>query len=150
MKKLEYIDQIDQFIIDISLTMSHEFGADVEVDLSSNQQLMIYLIAKKNIVRVKELAFYMNVSASAISQMAGKLEQLDLLERSIDECNRRQTVLRLLPKGENFVKEMEEKRHAIMRKYLSRLPEDELETMRDTFANLSQLILESQKEGEES
>lgn len=150
MKKLNYIDQIDQYIIDISLTMSHEFSSFVEVDLSSNQQLMIYLIAKKQITRVKELANYMHVSPSAISQMAAKLEQLELLERTIDEENRRQTVLRLLPKGLSFVEEMEEKRHEIMRKYLTKLPEEELETMRNTFAHLSQLIFESQKEGDHS
>lgn len=150
MDKKAYIDQIEQHIVDISLTMSHEFATSYENELSSNQQLLMYLIGKKQILRVKELAYYMNISASAVSQMIAKLEQLELVERTINEDNRRQTQLRVLERGESVLLEMEEKRHMIIGKYLTKLSEKDLISMRDAFSNLNTLMQDREKEGEES
>lgn len=151
MDKNKYIDEIEQHLLDITLTMTHEFTACYEQELSSNQQLLMYLIGKKKILRVKELAYYMNVSASAVSQMLAKLEQLEYVVRTIDEDNRRQTVLHLLERGETMLEELEQKRHIIIGKYLTKLSEKDLISMRDAFSNLNTIMQSSDdKEGEQS
>nr|TXF85870.1 MarR family transcriptional regulator [Alkalicoccus halolimnae] len=150
MEKQKIIDEIEQYMVDISLTLQYEFGSGYENELSSNQQLMMYLIGKKKVTRVKELAHYMNVSASAVSQMAAKMEQLHLLERSVDEENRRSTVLKLQAEGLEMLEHMEERRLTIMEKYLVKLPEEDLDAMRDAFSKLHKLIQDSQKKGDEA
>ncbi|TVP83256.1 MAG: MarR family transcriptional regulator [Alkalicoccus sp.] len=140
--------EVEQHIVDFMITLQHEFGSTVDAGLSPNQQLVLYLIGTKKVCRVKELASCMNVSASAVSQMMAKLDQLKLVERCVDEENRRNTVLRLLPEGEKLLGKMEEQRHTIMDRYLSDLSEKDLKVVHDVFSNLQRQAEENSREGE--
>ncbi|SER93256.1 MarR family winged helix-turn-helix transcriptional regulator [Salipaludibacillus aurantiacus] len=139
------VDEIEKHVIDISLKLNHEFGSELENKLSSNQQLMLFLVGRKDIKHVKDLAYFMNVSASAISQMAAKLEQMDLIIREVDKNNRRNTVLTLGPEGKSLLNQMEENRSAITNKYLSQLTETDLLNIRDVLNKLNHIIGKTQK-----
>jgi DNA-binding MarR family transcriptional regulator len=92
---------------------------------------------------VKDLAYHMNVSASAISQMVAKLEQLDIISREIDVSNRRSTILRLGSKGEEILKKMDENRSEIINKYLSHMDEKDLIEVMGAFRKLHQTIMDA-------
>ncbi|MCE7793535.1 MarR family transcriptional regulator [Salipaludibacillus sp. CUR1] len=139
------VDEIEKHVVDISLKLNHEFGSELENKLSSNQQLMLFLVGRKDIKHVKDLAYFMNVSASAISQMAAKLEQMDLIIREVDKNNRRNTVLTLGPEGKLLLNQMEENRSAITNKYLSQLTESDLLSIRDVLNKLNHIIGKTQK-----
>ncbi|WP_280769351.1 MarR family winged helix-turn-helix transcriptional regulator [Salipaludibacillus daqingensis] len=141
----EVISDIEERVFDISLILNREFGTEYENCLSSNQQLMLILVAKKGVKHVKDLAYHMNVSASAISQMVAKLEQLDIIYREIDESNRRSTILRLGSKGKDILAMMDENRSEIINKYLSKMSEKDLIEVMDAFRKLHETIIETEK-----
>ncbi|WP_158282239.1 MarR family winged helix-turn-helix transcriptional regulator [Salipaludibacillus keqinensis] len=139
------ICEIEERLVDISLTFNREFGTGYENSLSSNQQLMLFLVAKKNVKHVKDLAYHMNVSASAISQMVAKLEQMDIIYREIDESNRRSTVLKMGKTGLDLLKKIDENRSEITNKYLSKMNEQDLVEIRDAFKKLHQIVIETER-----
>lgn len=141
----EVISDIEERLFDISLVFNREFGSEYVNSLSSNQQLMLFLVAKKDVKHVKDLAYHMNVSASAISQMVAKLEQLDILSREIDESNRRNTILRLGSRGIAILKIMDENRSKIINKYLSNMNENDLIQVMNAFKKLQEKIIETEK-----
>lgn len=141
----EVITDIEERLFDISLVFNREFGSEYVNSLSSNQQLMLFLVAKKDVKHVKDLAYHMNVSASAISQMVAKLEQLDILSREIDKSNRRNTILRLGSRGIAILKIMDENRSKIINKYLSDMNERDLIEVMNAFKKLQEKIIETEK-----
>jgi len=145
MNKNDVISEIEEHLFDIILILNREFSSEYVNSLSSNQQLLLFLVAKKDVKHVKDLAYHMNISASAISQMVAKLEQLGMIQREIDMSNRRNTILRLGSKGIDVLKIMDENRSRIINKYLSELNEKSLFKVMDAFNKLHQTIIEIQE-----
>lgn len=151
MDKNEIIKEIEEHVVDISLKLNHEFGTEYDDKLSSNQQLMLFLVGQREVKHVKDLAYYMNVSPSAISQMTAKLEKLNIVERVVDKTNRRSTLLTLGSEGKKMLEHMNEKRSTIYSKYLSKMQTEELDQLRTAFKNFCEIIHEENKDrGEQS
>ncbi|QKS71817.1 MarR family transcriptional regulator [Paenalkalicoccus suaedae] len=148
MKKEDQLEQIQQQIIDISLTLTHRFGHQPENNLSPNQQLLLYLLHAKDLKHVKELAHYMNLSASAVSQMAAKLEQQGLLKREVDPQNRRNTILTLDEEGVSTISRMLERRQTIFSDYFAKLPNQDITSICEALEKLRTIILNHQEEGD--
>ncbi|NJP36797.1 MarR family winged helix-turn-helix transcriptional regulator [Alkalicoccus luteus] len=150
MGKEGLITDIEEYMLDITLLMQHKYGSQFDNELTPNQQLVLFLVAKRGVTRVKELAGFMNVSASAISQMIAKLEHGGYVTRSIDPENRRQTVLKLEDAGAELIGQLEQKRRLIMEELLLKLPEQDLQAMRAAFGSMHHLLLKSVNEGDQS
>lgn len=148
MNKDKIKQEIEQHIVDLMIALQHDFGSAVDNELSPNQQLVLYLIGKRNLSRVKELAHHMNVSPSAVSQMMAKLEKMELVKRHVEKDNRRNTVVCLLPEGEKALKKMDARRHEVMDKYLSGLAENDLQAIHQAFSSLQRMIEDARKKGE--
>lgn len=147
--KENIIQTIELRVFDIVIMFNHEFGCEVDQTLTSNQQLLLYLVSQKEIAQVKDLAYIMNISASAVSQMVSKLEADDIIRREIDPDNRRNSILMTGEKGKELIKEMNDKRTAIVTKYLKKLKKHDLEELDRIMANLSEIIQE-EKRGSQS
>ncbi|ADH99000.1 MarR family winged helix-turn-helix transcriptional regulator [Salisediminibacterium selenitireducens] len=147
--KESIISSIEQRVFDIMLDFNNEFGCEMDQTLTSNQQLLLYLVTEKEVKQVKHLAAAMNISASAVSQMITKLEAQDIIIREIDPDNRRNTVLKTGEKGKQMMKEMEIKRTAIVAKYLKRLKTDDLEQL-DAIMKRLYAIIQQEKRGNQS
>lgn len=147
--KESIISSIEQRVFDIMLDFNNEFGGEIDQTLTSNQQLLLYLVTEKEMKQVKHLAAAMNISASAVSQMITKLEAQDIIIREIDPENRRNTVLKTGEKGKELMKEMETKRTAIVAKYLKRLRADDLEQLDQIMKRLYDII-QQEKRGNQS
>lgn len=143
--KESIIASIEQRVFDIMLDFNHEFGGEIDQTLTSNQQLLLYLVTEKEMKQVKHLAAAMNISASAVSQMISKLETQDIIIREIDPDNRRNTVLKSGEKGKEMMKEMEMKRTAIVAKYLKKLGADDLEKLDEIMTRLYEIIQEEKR-----
>lgn len=146
MEKKEIMKEIERHVVDISLILNHEFGTEYANKLSPNQQLFLFLIGERNLKHVKDLAYYMNVSPSAISQMTAKLEKMNMVERVIDKNNRRNTVLTLGPEGKKMLEYMNEKQSTIYNKYLSKMSKEELDQLRTAFKSFYTIIAEAHNE----
>lgn len=147
--KENIIQTIEKRVFDIMLMFNHEFGCEVDQTLTSNQQLLLYLVSQKEVTQVKDLAHTINISASAVSQMVSKLEVNDIIRREIDPVNRRNSVLKTGEKGKELMEEMNDKRTAIVSKYLKKLEEHDLEELDRIMANLTEIIHE-EKRGSQS
>ncbi|AOM82399.1 MarR family winged helix-turn-helix transcriptional regulator [Salisediminibacterium beveridgei] len=147
--KENLIQTIEERVFDIVLMFNQEFGCEVDHTLTSNQQLLLYLVTQKEVTQVKDLARIINISASAVSQMVSKLEAMDIIHREIDPENRRNSVLKAGEKGKELTKEMNDKRTAIVSKYLKKLKRQDLEELDRIMGNLSDII-QDEKRGSQS
>lgn len=141
------LNEIEEYFMDIALKLNHELGVEVQNDLSENQRLLLFLVNNKHIQHVKDLAYFMNVSPSAISQMVKRMEDMDLIVREVDKNNRRTTILKIGPKGKEFLNQMEEQRRIITVRYLSKMNEEDLIDVRNFMKKFHDIIVDTQ-EGE--
>ncbi|TMW71538.1 MarR family winged helix-turn-helix transcriptional regulator [Alteribacter natronophilus] len=146
MEKIEQtVLDIEKLVVEVFLMIQHEFGTEYDNRLSSNQQMILYLIGRQEVHYVKDLSYHMNVSASAVSQMLSKLEQMKLVKREPDESNRRTVPFVLDSEGLLLLEHMEQTRQMIMKKYLTKIPEDDLEHFRTVYEKLRNIMLEEQE-----
>ncbi|MCR6107405.1 winged helix DNA-binding protein [Salipaludibacillus agaradhaerens] len=143
----DVFDEIEKYLVDINLRLNYEFNSELaNKQMSKNQQLILYLIGVNGINHVKDLAYYMNLSASAISQMITKMEQMHLVTREIDTTNRRSTILKLGSEGEALLEELQDKRRKIAAKYLTKMDEKHLVNIRDALKHVNDIIYKAQEE----
>ncbi|UJW58462.1 MarR family transcriptional regulator [Bacillus sp. A116_S68] len=143
----DVFDEIEKYLVDINLRLNYEFNSELaNKQMSKNQQLILYLIGVNGINHVKDLAYYMNLSASAISQMITKMEQMHLVTREIDTTNRRSTILKLGSEGEALLEELQDKRRKIAAKYLTKMDENHLVNIRDALKHVNDIIYKAQEE----
>ncbi|MFH1681812.1 MAG: MarR family transcriptional regulator [Candidatus Eisenbacteria bacterium] len=81
-----------------------------DAPLSLGQIHLLKLISMNGDHHVGEIASFLGVSAPAASKNIDKLARLDLLLRVIPERDRRNTCLRITPRGRNLVEEYETRR----------------------------------------
>ncbi len=81
---------------------------------------------------VGEIANFLGVSAPAASKNVDKLARLDLLRREIPERDRRNTSLKITPKGEALVREYDTRRMAALESVLESFTPEE----KDVFSRL--------------
>ncbi|MBM7097641.1 MULTISPECIES: MarR family winged helix-turn-helix transcriptional regulator [Alteribacter] len=146
MKIEDTVLEIEQLVVDVMMMIQHEFGTEYDNRLSSNQQVLLYLIGRHEVKYVKDLSHHLNVSPSAVSQMLSKLEQMELVKRKPNEENRRTVPFELDDEGIVLLEHMERTRQTIMTKYLTKIPEDDLAHFRDVYKKLRDIMLE-EKEG---
>ena len=79
MKKEEIIRDLEEVILDINLILNHEFSTELDIKLSHNQQMVLFLIGTREVRHVKDLAYLLNISTSAVSQIVGKLEKQKMI-----------------------------------------------------------------------
>ncbi|UCZ52058.1 MarR family transcriptional regulator [Bacillus shivajii] len=140
--------EIEELVVDIAMMLNHEFSCEYDNKLSSNQQLLLFLIGKKEVKYVKEIAHHLNISASAVSQMVAKLESMKMVVRDIDVSNRRNTILKLGPEGTKLLDHMEKKRQTIFAKYLSKMQYEDLSNLQKAYKQFRDIIVEERdKEG---
>ena len=87
-------------------------------------------------IRQKELAQKAGINASTTSEMVGKLEDDGYLVRTIDENDKRATVLKLTEMGAVRAQEIVSERESFMEEYFSRLTEEEKQTLSDLLDKL--------------
>ncbi|WP_096435812.1 MarR family winged helix-turn-helix transcriptional regulator [Alteribacter populi] len=146
MESEQTILEIEQLVVDVMMMIQHEFGSEYDNKLSSNQQMIIYLIGRHDVKYVKDLAFHLNISPSAVSQLLSKLEQLGLVKRSLDEKNRRTVPFELDDEGDLLLEHMEHTRQTIISRYLMKIPREDLIHFRDVYKQLRDIMIE-EKEG---
>lgn len=70
--------------------------------------LLSYLVCHNNMATPSELSEALDVSTARIAVLLNKMEKKGLLERQRHPDNKRNTIVKLLPKGEKLHKENEE------------------------------------------
>ncbi len=116
-----------------------------ENKLSTNQQLLLYLIWKREIKTVKELATELGVSPSAVSQMVAKLEKMKLVKRSIDLQDRRNICVELELEGQKVLEEADQVRALL----LAKIELQDLIELKKGFEKFYHILVENYSKTEE-
>ncbi|WP_416147138.1 MarR family transcriptional regulator [Salipaludibacillus sp. HK11] len=155
MDRKKIMNELEEVVLDINIFLRHELGREFGTEmgkrmmnLSHNQQMVLFLIEHKGINHVKDLARYLNVSPSAVSQIIAKFEQQDVLKRKVEDSNRRSTLIEMGPKGREILDEMNKIRSTVFLKYLSKMEEDDLLVIKSSFSKFYNIIVETKEEHE--
>ncbi|ADU29002.1 MarR family winged helix-turn-helix transcriptional regulator [Evansella cellulosilytica] len=155
MDKQMIMNELEEVMLDINLFLSHRLGNEFTteitkrfVSLTPNQQMTLFLVDKKGIKHVKDIANFLNISTSAVSQIVAKLEQQDILKRVIDASNRRSTVIEVGQKGKEILNEMDRIKSTIFQRYLSLMEEEDLLVLKNSMRKFLTIIAESKEDHE--
>ncbi|PSL42407.1 MarR family transcriptional regulator [Salsuginibacillus halophilus] len=130
----------------IQKELLRNFGDISEISLTKRQEAVMHLMYQDYKPTVTELAEHFDITKSAVSQTITKLEEADLLTRSVNEENRREVYLELGERGLMLQQEFRKIEETVVEKYFSELPVEELSQVRDTLYKLERVINEKNSE----
>ncbi|MFB5661801.1 MarR family winged helix-turn-helix transcriptional regulator [Alteribacillus sp. HJP-4] len=111
-----------------------------ELQLTSRQEAMMILFIRNENITLSGMAEQLGISKSAVSQALNKLENEDLLIRSINEQNRREINMALGRTGVRLKEQFEAFEESIIRDYISQLDIEDLKQVRDVINTLKEII----------
>jgi DNA-binding MarR family transcriptional regulator len=109
-------------------------------DLSTKQIMLMDLVKKESELSMSQLAELMNVTSSAVSQIVSKLEKNKYLLREINPKNRREIIVKLDERGNQYYLKEEEINKEIVNKFYSRMDIEEVKELRDILVKLNNIV----------
>ncbi|MFI3206895.1 MAG: MarR family transcriptional regulator [Clostridia bacterium] len=108
----------------------------MEFKLSHSHRNMVCLIGENKLINQRSIAKLMNISSQAVSETIKKLEQLDLIEKTIGTQNN-ENLIKLTEKGE--------RRAALFSKHIKQHADEAFknftEDEKETFYNLLEKLI---------
>ncbi|WP_018924088.1 MarR family winged helix-turn-helix transcriptional regulator [Salsuginibacillus kocurii] len=120
-----------------------------EISLTKRQEAILMFIFYSENVTMSGIAEYFDISKSAVSQALNKLEEQDIIVRTINKDNRREMDLSVGKKGEKIKEEFKQAEDMIVEKYLTKLNIEDLHQIRDLFDSFENIIIEEEKKEDE-
>lgn len=114
------------------------------LQLTTRQEAMMMRLVQDENVSISNLAYYLNISKSAVSQALNRLEKEELLIRLVNEENRREMIIKLGPEGEKLKEEFRVFEESIIQDYISRLKKEEIEQIDETLKKLDTMIKDNE------
>ena len=102
----------------------------------SREHMLIIISEYPDGVRQKELAEKAGINASSTSEVVSRLEDDGYLIRTVDESDRRATVLKLTEMGAVRAEEIRDEREEFLDEFFGRLSEGEKQTLSDLLDKL--------------
>ncbi|SFL49868.1 MarR family winged helix-turn-helix transcriptional regulator [Salibacterium qingdaonense] len=116
-----------------------------KLQLTSRQESIMILFIRHEDMSLKDMAQRLGISKSAVTQSVNKLENEDLLIRSINEQNRREVTMSLGDTGKQLKKEFETFEASIVQDYLTQINLEDLQQVLATFKQFERIIKEGEK-----
>lgn len=138
--KNEIIHQINVLQNNFNIQIARKFESKIDNQLTAKQVLLLELI-KTGVSSTKDLADKLNVSTSAVSQILNKLEDKGYIERFINQKNRREIVLTLADKANQYFNDLTSLKDKINKEIYGKLSLEELKYLKDLLEKL-QVIAE--------
>nr|WP_275899682.1 MarR family transcriptional regulator [Bacillus piscicola] len=117
----------------------------MELQLTKRQESIILLYLRSPELNMSMIAEKLGITKSSVSQALNKLEEEDLLHRSINELNRREITLTLGKQGEELHSQFREFEDMIVKNYISKLELEEFQAARDALVKLERIIEKGEK-----
>lgn len=138
-----YCMDLEQVSVKVIRRLGQEVSSMLAEGMSSAQFLVMRLLGQSGGMKVSELSDYLGVTLSAVTSLCDRLASVGLLTRERDEGDRRLVWLRLTEAGREKLAELEAKRIDLMRRYLGRLPEEDMDRLLEIFGRLAAIIDEA-------
>jgi len=142
---VKYVRELHESEQSCNMMILKEYEPLMKYNLTTKQEMILMLIRKENKLTVSEIASKMNVTSSAASQIISKLEKENFIKRDINPNNRREIIVTLHQRGEEFFKEYKKIELHIIEHYYSKLELDEIVTLRNITLKLERLMAETIK-----
>lgn len=94
------LDEVSQYYLHINMQVEHsmmQFWLDL--DLSFPQIRVLYILSLEGLMSISRLAEKLDTGLSAASHLVDRLERSGYVVRTLDERDRRRTLVNLTPQG---------------------------------------------------
>ncbi|WP_042473640.1 MULTISPECIES: MarR family winged helix-turn-helix transcriptional regulator [Bacillaceae] len=128
------IDKINQKFEQFKLLVLQETEEVKELEnfhLTPQQEIIMFYIIRNEPVIANDIANYFDVSKSAVSQVISKLEEMKMINRQVNSINRRETLIYLGDKGQEFHQLLKKIDEILVKKYYSKVSLTELKNVLD-------------------
>ncbi|HLR81133.1 MAG TPA: MarR family transcriptional regulator [Bacillota bacterium] len=136
---LAVVDEInkkfEQFKV-LVLQETKQIEQMAQFQLTPQQEMMMDYIIRHEPVRSNDIALYLNISRSAVSQVLPILEEQKMIDRRVNPSNRRESHIFLGSRGKEYERLLHEIDELLVRKYYSRVSIKDLEHVRDTLQRI--------------
>ena len=86
---IQLVKELNQVEYETNVMLTEEFSTLLDETLTTKQALFLSLLQTHGPLQTFELAKLMGTSASAVSQLVGRLEQESFIKRTINKKDRR-------------------------------------------------------------
>jgi len=142
-KKIKQIvNDINQYSYEMNAKLVKAQEDLFEDDLSTKQTMVLDFVHKNEKCMMGDIAQYMEISPSAVSQIVTRLEKENYLKRDINPNNRREVVVMMAERGKAYYHREEQINELIIEKIYSKMPVEDLEQLRSLILRLHQIVEE--------
>lgn len=129
------IDKINQKFEQFKLLVLQETEMVKELEnfhLTPQQEIIMFYIIRNEPVIANDIANHFDISKSAVSQVVSKLEEMKMIFRQVNSINRRETLIYIGDKGQEFHQLLKKIDEMLVEKYYSKVSLTELKNVLDT------------------
>ena len=110
-------------------SISHQLSRQVHPDMEPAAYGLLTVIRRQGPIRLTELASSIGVGKPSVSRQIAFLESLGLVSKEADPLDGRAQSIRLTPKGEEKMHQVQDARREVFRERLAEWPPEELQTL---------------------
>lgn len=136
---LMIIDQINEKFEQFKLLVLEETKEIEELEkfhLTPQQEIIMSYIIRNEPVIANNIAEYLDISKSAVSQVLPKLEEAKMIYRQVNPSNRRESLIYLGERGKAYDQVLKKVDQFLIEKYYSRVSLEELNSVYDTLTKI--------------
>lgn len=118
-------------------SISHQLSRQVHPDMEPAAYGLLSVIRRQGPIRLTELASSIGVGKPSVSRQIAFLESLGLVSKEADPLDGRAQSIRLTPRGEEKMHQVQDARREVFRERLAEWPPEELQTLATYMAKLN-------------
>jgi DNA-binding MarR family transcriptional regulator len=117
--------------------LSQQLSREVHPDMEPAAYGLLTVIRREGPIRLTELASCIGVGKPSVSRQIAFLESIGLVSKEADPLDGRAQTIRLTPKGEEKMHQVQDARREVFRERLGEWPVEELQTLAAYMAKLN-------------
>ena len=118
-------------------SLSHQLSRQVHPDVEPAAYGLLTIIRKEGPIRLTELASCIGVGKPSVSRQIAFLESIGMVYKEADPQDGRAQSIRLTPKGEEKMHQVQDARRQVFRERLGEWPLEEIQTLADYIERLN-------------
>ncbi len=118
-------------------SLSHQLSRQVHPDMEPAAYGLLSIIRTEGPIRLTELASCIGVGKPSVSRQIAFLESIGMVYKEADPQDGRAQSIRLTPKGEEKMHQVQDARRQVFRERLGEWPLDEIQTLADYIERLN-------------
>ncbi|WP_426302872.1 MarR family winged helix-turn-helix transcriptional regulator [Arthrobacter sp. R-11] len=118
-------------------SLSHQLSRQVHPDMEPAAYGLLSIIRKEGPMRLTELASCIGVGKPSVSRQIAFLESIGMVYKEADPQDGRAQTIRLTPKGEEKMHQVQDARRQVFRERLGEWPLEEIRTLAEYMERLN-------------